>query len=107
MSKSVLIINTPKHCRECPAYEYNVPSSTCYCNAVHDDIGYARPARKLNKPAEYNFPIQDWCPLSPLPERINLCQYVDNAALNMDSILAYQYTQGYNDFREEILKGET
>ena len=71
MSKSVLVIDTPKNCRECPAYNYNVPSSTCYCHAVHDDIGYARPARKLNKPGEYNFPIPAWCPLKKLPEKMH------------------------------------
>ena len=42
------------------------------------------------------------CPLSPIPERINLRQYTDNTALNLGGIMAYQYAQGWNDCIEEI-----
>ena len=84
MSKSVLIIDTPENCHNCPIIDY------CHNNDGKCDLSIR----------------QDWCPLSSLPDPINLCQYTDNAALDMDGILAYQYAQGYNDFRNEILKGD-
>ena len=50
--------------------------------------------------------IPDWCPLKPVPDRINLRQYVDNTSCGLDSIVAYQYAQGRNDCIDEILEGE-
>ena len=44
----------------------------------------------------------EWCPISPIPERKKLRQYADNTALNMESMLEYKYTQGWNDFRNKI-----
>ena len=106
MSKSILIIDTPESCRECPAYEYNVPSSTCYCNAVHDDIGYARPARKLNKPAEYNFPIPDWCPLTSLPLHKDLSHYIQRGdSKSMIHTMMGIYDSGYNQCLDDLQKG--
>jgi len=88
MSKSVLVIDTPSSCGECILY-------TGYSCHV-----YTRP---IHCPCNTK---PDWCPLSSLPERMNLRQYVENGALDMDGILNYQYAQGWNDCIEEILKGE-
>lgn len=79
-NKAILIMDMPDNCHNCPIIDY------CH-----------------NNDGKSNLLIrQVWCPLSPLPEPISLRQYVDNAALDMDSILAYQYAQGYNDCLEEI-----
>ena len=100
MSKSVLVIDTPKSCFEC---------SFCYINWYEDGRGIAYCG--LNQDYidnEYNAGIKsDRCPLSPLPSSISLKQYVDNAELNMESMLACQYAQGWNEYRNEILKGDT
>ena len=94
MSKSVLIIDTPESCRDCDLKFTDEYSD--YCPYKKTDVfTYVHTNTK-----------PDWCPLSPLPERINLCKYADNAALNMDGILAYQYAQGWNDCREEIINKE-
>lgn len=82
--KAVLVIDTPENCHNCPIIDY------CHNNDEKADLLIR----------------QDWCPLSSLPDPINLRQYTDNAALDMDGVLAYQYAQGYNDFRHEILKGD-
>lgn len=80
-NKAILIIDMPDNCHNCPIIDY------CH-----------------NNDGKSNLLIrQVWCPLSSLPEPISLRQYVDNAALDMDSILAYQYAQGYNDCLEEII----
>ena len=93
MSKSVLVIDTSESCRDCDLKFTDEYSD--YCPYKKTDVfTYVHTNTKPN-----------WCPLSSLPEPINLRQYVDNAALDMDSILAYQYAQGYNDFRNEILEG--
>ena len=98
MNKSVLVIDTPKNCDECRLcyHEYYISHEETYCQLHKSGTFIA--VDKNTKP--------DWCPLSPIPERINLKQYVDNAARNIDSVLTHQYAQGWNSFREEILKGE-
>lgn len=90
MSKSVLVIDTPKHCSDCSIRFTDEYSDYCPCNK-QDVFTYVHTNTK-----------PDWCPLSSLPERINLCQYVENGVLDMDGILAYQYAQGWNDCLQEI-----
>lgn len=87
MSKSILVIDTPESCEECILYS----GYSCYA---------------YTKPIPCKKPRPDWCPLSPLPERKNLRQYVDNTACDIGSMMAYQYTQGYNSCIDEILKGK-
>ena len=88
-NKSILVIDTPNSCEECILF------SGYSCNAYIKQISCKTKSGK--KPY--------WCPLSPIPERKTLRQYTDNTALNMESMLAYQYAQGWNDFRDKILEG--
>ena len=83
MSKSILVIDTPKSCSECILREMS------HCMITQEMIGDTHR-----------------CPLSPLPSSISLKQYVDNSELNMESMLACQYAQGWNEYRNEILKGD-
>ena len=53
--KSVLIIDTPKSCLDCPLQDYD-------CKAIKDDHKYE--TREDRRP--------DWCPLKPLPKEIGL-----------------------------------
>ena len=91
MSKSILIMDTPKNCDECPLV--NSLYFGVWCNSTGKEL-------------EDTHTKPDWCPLSLLPERINLRQYVDNCAADMNSVIAYAYAQGYNDCLDEILEEE-
>ena len=102
MSKSVLVIDTPKNCMYCPLCFYTEMYNEHQCNGTECTNSYSRTITEYGEGADR----PDWCPLSSLPSSINLKQYVDNAELNMDSMLAYQYAQGYNEFRNSIIKGE-
>lgn len=102
MNKSVLVINTPKNCMYCPLCFYTEMYNEHQCNGIECTNSYARTITEYGEGADR----PDWCPLSPLPSPISLKQYVDNAALNIESILNYQYAQGYNDCLEEIINKE-
>ena len=52
MSKSILIIDTPRQCYQCPCYSCDSVSSFC---------------QKENRETKGNTK-PDWCPLKPLPE---------------------------------------
>lgn len=96
----MLIIDTPESCTKCPLkyndYDmYNInPTSICVPGNYTVDHYYETDTKP------------DWCPLSPLPEKIKLKQYVDNCAADMNSVIAYAYAQGRNDCLDEILEGE-
>ena len=55
MSKSILVIDTPTSCSECPLFNGFYSDMTCRANS-----------RSINYPYPENF-RQDWCPLSPIP----------------------------------------
>lgn len=99
MSKSVLVIDTPSGCTNCPLFYYNEMYSSYECKGTSD---YNRTIKI------YGYKIKPtWCPLSSLPERINLRQYTEtDTTLNIDSLLAYQYAQGWNNCIYDILEGE-
>lgn len=97
-NKSILVIDTPSSCKLC----------CCNCCCGRDSYGELTLCTvKLKSTTEYRRENTkpDWCPLSPIPEKINLRQYTDNTALNIESIIAYQYAQGWNDFREQVMEG--
>ncbi len=91
MSKSVLVIDTPKRCGECK-FHNNTSYSTFKCGAT---FKYGD-----NKD---NFPT--WCPLTPLPEYNDLSSIIKEYN-GVDMLLRYQYEQGYNDCLYDIQKGE-
>ena len=99
----MIIIDTPNSCVTCPLSHYNAMYSEHQCQGKDyyetiNDFDWQRKqvGGKDLKP--------DWCPLKPVPDRINLRQYVDNTACNLDNIVAYQYAQGWNGFRDKILE---
>lgn len=55
MNKSILVIDTPEHCRECPLREEYNQTYRDYCRITKNIIW------TLDKP--------EWCPLKPLPEK--------------------------------------
>ena len=95
-NKSVLVIDTPECCNECKLcyHEYYITHTETYCTVHKSDVFIA--VDKHIKP--------EWCPLSPLPEEIKLKQDEDTV-YDTYSLLMRHYAKGWNEFREEILKG--
>lgn len=100
--KSILIIDTPKKCIDCPCYASDFLAN--YCHAVKDYQEGCHPSRIICKSHEYCVPIPTWCPLTLLPERKDLLQL--QTATLAEEILKYQYAQGYNDCLSDIQKGK-
>ena len=92
MGKSMIVIDTPENCVKCHLTYYD-EYNNYFCSLTGDYIDCYE-----NK--------SPYCPLSPLPDRINLRQYVDNTACDLGSIVAYQYAQGWNSCIDKILEGE-
>ena len=93
MSKSILVIDMPTECRECPCisgYDFGT-----YCEAADKEIEYDYEKLEFTKPI--------WCPLLPLPERKDI-SHLTGATL--DQVIERQYKQGFNDCLYEI-RGET
>lgn len=84
MSKSILVIDTPEYCSECPC------SDECaeICRAIDSLIVEVN--GECKKP--------DWCPLKDVPEERNV-------VFDDESIWA-ERRRGWNTCIDEILKGE-
>lgn len=79
MSKSVLVINTPKYCVLCVLRSGVLHP---FCRVNNRDI------------TDLSI-IPDWCPLKPLPEKM----IIPRGARNMDGL---EYAAGYNTCINEI-----
>lgn len=90
-NKAILVIDMPENCMDC-----NLSYDCCCCSITNTGF------YDYEDNFDPNENILENCPLSPLPDPINLRQYIDNSALDMDGILAYQYAQGWNDCLQEI-----
>ena len=99
MNKSILVIDTPSSCKMCPLSYFNEMYNEHMCQGTLGKNTYARTI------GIYSGDRPEWCPLSPIPEKKKLRQYADNTALNMESMLAYQYAQGWNDCADELMEG--
>lgn len=90
--KSVLVINTPKNCKECDCHLWLV------CVPADKDIDEYVDASKT-KP--------DWCPLKPLPQKKNTSklQGFGNSQIVWTDRIIYQ-NEGRNACIDELL-GET
>ena len=99
MSKSVLVIDTPKNCYECKLcyHEYYLSHEETYCT-VHDS-GVFIAVDKQNKP--------DWCPLSPLPSYRPIYEEIKRGdTKSMTHLITSIHDIGYNECLDEILKGD-
>jgi len=96
MSKSVLILNTPTSCNNCPCckhYDHGVFCGVTGGLIIYDMYDFKK---------KYVFPD---CPLSPLPEPKDLTQYTTGST-NLDNIIQYAHDQGYNDCLYELNGGD-
>ena len=89
MSKSVLVIDTPENCYDCPIGQdcSNILEASPFCLGAGKCV--------LDKEAEM---IPDWCPLMDLPEKDNE-DYPSNTS---DA----GFAEGWNQCIDEITGGE-
>lgn len=98
MSKSVLVIDTPDSCRECNFRKYN-EFGRCYVCAAKNNYMIDRDADIDQK--------QSWCPLSPLPKKIDLDKYfMRGDCKSMTHMVMNIRDRGWNECIDEILKGQ-
>jgi hypothetical protein len=87
MDKAILVIDMPDSCRECPFFGSRY-ADMC-CKGMNN--------RSINYPYPEDF-RQDWCPLKPAPEKINVPDF-DNTikaeSENAFEVGAYMYDRGY------------
>lgn len=97
MSKSVLVIDTPENCYDCPF-------GTAYCGKL-EYVGYCELADCLDYDVilmteeHYDYESEsrpEWCPLKPLPEKMTEAAQADH----WNSIKA-----GWNGCIDEITGG--
>lgn len=96
MSKSVLVIDTPKSCRECNLKFTDEYSDYCpYKKAdVYDYV------QNNTKP--------DWCPLIPLPQKRDSSHYIHRGdAKSMIHAMIIMQDTGYNQCLDDLQKGVT
>ena len=86
MNKSILVINTPDDCRECPLCGEDYMTYRNYCRITNNYI------RTMDKP--------DWCPLKLVPEKYDI-----EAERNKphDKECNWEFESGYNQCINEIL----
>nr|DAL44126.1 MAG TPA_asm: hypothetical protein [Caudoviricetes sp.] len=100
MSKSVLVMNTPENCYDCPfGTEYCGNLEYEGCCELADCLDYDV---ILMTEEHYDYESKsrpEWCPLKPLPEKM----IIPRGARNTDGL---EYASGYNTCINEIKGGE-
>lgn len=89
MSKSILVIETPDSCSQCPLFVGSY-SDMC-CEGLNN--------RGIDYPYPENF-RQEWCPLKQVPEK-----YEINRSKCSDPFYEFEFEYGYNQCIDEILMG--
>lgn len=85
MSKSILVIDTPENCDQCPCF-LEVATDCCGVNGKDID-GHGKP---------------DWCPLKEMVEKTSVGIEV---CIGNKTECVKSYVDGYNACIDEILKG--
>ena len=106
MSKSVLVVDTPKNCYDCPfGAEYcgNLGYEGC-CELA----GCLNSDMRLITEELYDYECEsrpDWCPLKPLPEKMKVTGLYNGEYFKAGGKLP-SYKIGWNDCIDEITGGE-
>lgn len=95
MSKSALVIDTPKTCMRCPFGLFI--GDYIFCVITIDKDGAARQIRN----DLYGIKRQNWCPLKPLPERKEYIIPIDNVESQKD-IIAVGWNACINEITGEV-----
>lgn len=90
MDKAILVIDMPRSCMECDIRFMDEYSDWC---PVHVYEGQEDVFKY-----KINFTKPDWCPLKPLPEKIDVPDWDDNIKAknqNAEEVGAYMYNRGH------------
>lgn len=85
--KSVLVINTPKNCKECDCHLCLV------CVPKDEDL-------EPDENGRYSIP--DWCPLRPLPKKFNEGIEYDMDGFGFDKYLETGFKMGWDAYYDKI-----
>lgn len=86
--KSLLIIDTPKSCGDCPC--------------IHDELWMCQ-ADKEYREGEYSS-VPLWCPLKPMPQKKETYKFKDLEDVKMIRLIENAQVVGWNDCIEELEK---
>lgn len=98
MSKSVLVVDTPKTCMRCPFGLFI--SDYIFCVITIDKDGAAKQIRN----DLYGIKRQNWCPLKPLPEKMKVTGIYNGEYFKAGGKLP-SYKIGWNDCIDAIAGG--
>lgn len=102
MSKSVLVIDTPKNCMYCPLCFYTEMYNEHQCNGTECTNSYSRTITEYGEGADR----PDWCPLSPLPPRKDLPSCMQRGdTKSMTHLIEDIIGAGYNKCLDDLQKG--
>lgn len=97
MNKSILVIDAPKCCKECPCGTTEgtkVFNNCCYCKVLD---------RKIPKEL-YSTNIPKWCPLKEIPQKKDCIIFYGDGFWTKEKLLQDCFSNGYNTCIDEILK---
>jgi len=94
MSKSILVIDTPKACIDCP------------CHFADDVMIWCGKERKEIFSDDIETFKPDWCQLRDLPEKKPKVKYQGNGCFGINEAMKNSFNMGFNSCIDEILKGE-
>lgn len=84
MSKAILVIDMPESCEKCP---------------IKNSVGYGKWCAGFDDTCIDSYPIKpDWCPLKPVPEKIDVPNWDDNIKAknkNAEEVGMYMYDRGH------------
>lgn len=93
VNKSILVIDTPIRCYDCPSYKGSIRGDMC-CVA-EKTLTTSELFNTTKKP--------DWCPLKEIPEKFdNLEQYSYKEMLDADRVFGFE--NGWNECVDVILE---
>ena len=102
MSKSVLIIDTPKSCDKC-----KLNYDCCGCMITGTNFWYTESTENKENNFNPDTQILPDCPLSPLPPHKDLTHYVHRGdAKSMTHMMMSIHDAGYNHCLDDLQKGE-
>ena len=98
MNKSILLLETPTSCKECPLRinDGDFFTDCMICTPSYTSEVYTSVDEHYEKGTKPN-----WCPLRPLPSYKDL-----TAGNDLESRLFYHFNQGYNTCLQEMEGGE-
>ena len=98
MSKSILILDTPDRCLDCPLGSSEEDGEDVYCNILECTTYQKGIYEDEDEEELYNSKKPDWCPLKAVPEKKKY-----EALSDANPVKAWG--NGWNDCIDEILGG--